>query len=172
MFFKQKLRFRLFVRMNLKRVVLKNFVFDWALCFRLCEVYHFQNLVGLELPIKHALSYQGVISVIYCKNLITYVPTTVAVAVIVDGFIVGKFWFFAPLGSHGWYRLCSSFGVCLCDSHHQMSTFAEHVGTWYGVDSFPRSPSIKFVMSFLTCLANHKQDCARSRGTSDDVASS
>ena len=42
--------------MNLKRAVLKNFVFDWALCFSLCEVYHFQNLVGLELPIKHAPS--------------------------------------------------------------------------------------------------------------------
>ena len=45
-----------FARLNLKSAVLKNFVFDWALCFRLCEVYHFQNLVGLELPIKHALT--------------------------------------------------------------------------------------------------------------------
>ena len=43
-----------FARMNLKPAVLKNFVFDWALCFRLCEVYRFQNLVGFELPIKHA----------------------------------------------------------------------------------------------------------------------
>ena len=50
-FFKWKPRF---ARMNLKPAVLKNFVFDWALCLRLCEVYHFQNLVGLELPIKHA----------------------------------------------------------------------------------------------------------------------
>ena len=39
--------------MNLKPALLKNFVFDWALCFGLCEVYRFQNLVGLELPIKH-----------------------------------------------------------------------------------------------------------------------
>ena len=41
--------------MNQKPAVVKNFVFDWVLCFRLCEVYRFQNLVGLELPIKHAL---------------------------------------------------------------------------------------------------------------------
>ena len=45
----------IFARMNLKPAVLKNFVFDWALCFGLCEVYRFQNFVGLELPIKHAL---------------------------------------------------------------------------------------------------------------------
>ena len=47
-----------FARMNLKPAkpaVLMNFVFDWTLCFRLCEVYRFQNLVGLELPLKHAL---------------------------------------------------------------------------------------------------------------------
>ena len=31
-------------------------VFDWEIYFRLCEVYCFQNLVGLELPIKHTLS--------------------------------------------------------------------------------------------------------------------
>ena len=35
---------------------------------------------------------------------LTYVPTSVVVAVVVNGFIVGKFWFLAPLGSHGWYR--------------------------------------------------------------------
>ena len=35
---------------------------------------------------------------------LTYVPTSVVVAVVVDGFIVGKFWFLAPLVSHGWYR--------------------------------------------------------------------
>ena len=45
--------------MNLKPAVSKNFVFDWALCFRLCEVYRFQNLVGLESPIKHALTFKG-----------------------------------------------------------------------------------------------------------------
>ena len=43
-----------FARMNLKPAVLKNFVFDWELCFHFCEVYRFQNLVGLELPIKHS----------------------------------------------------------------------------------------------------------------------
>ena len=44
--------------------------------------------------------------VIYCINL-TYVPTTAVVAVVVDGFIISKFWFpppVCPLGSHGWYR--------------------------------------------------------------------
>ena len=45
----------IFARMNLKPAVWKNFVFDMALCFRLCYVYRGQNLVGLELPIKHAL---------------------------------------------------------------------------------------------------------------------
>ena len=45
-----------FARMNLKPTVLKNFVFDLAMYFRLCEIYHLQNLVGLELPIKHALN--------------------------------------------------------------------------------------------------------------------
>ena len=44
-----------FARINLKPVALKNFVFDWELCFRLCEIYRFQNLVGLELPIKRTL---------------------------------------------------------------------------------------------------------------------
>ena len=44
---------RVFARINLKPAVLKNFVFDWELCFHLCKVYRFQNLVGLELPIKH-----------------------------------------------------------------------------------------------------------------------
>ena len=38
----------------MKPAVLKTFAFDWALCFRLCKVvYRFQNLVGLESPIKH-----------------------------------------------------------------------------------------------------------------------
>ena len=41
--------------MNPKSAVLKNFVFDWVLCFRLFKVYRFQNLVGLESPIKHTL---------------------------------------------------------------------------------------------------------------------
>ena len=39
----------------MKHAVLKDFVFDWALCFHLCEVNCFQNLVGLESPIKHTL---------------------------------------------------------------------------------------------------------------------
>ena len=34
-------------------------MFDWALRFLFCEVYHIQNLIGFELPIKHA---HGVIS--------------------------------------------------------------------------------------------------------------
>ena len=34
----------------------QNFVFDWEICFRLCDAYRFQNLEGLELPIKHTLS--------------------------------------------------------------------------------------------------------------------
>ena len=46
-----------FSRMNLKPAVLKNFVFDWALCFRPCEVSRFQNLAGLESPIKHTLNF-------------------------------------------------------------------------------------------------------------------
>ena len=37
----------------MKSAVLKNFAFDSAPFFRLCEVYRFQNLVGLELQIKH-----------------------------------------------------------------------------------------------------------------------
>ena len=52
--------------------------------------------------------YSGVRSVILCINS-TYAPLTVVVAVIVDGFFVGKFWFFAhfadracigPVSSH------------------------------------------------------------------------
>ena len=38
-------------RMNPKPAPLKNFVFDWKPRFRLCSVYYFQNLLGLELPI-------------------------------------------------------------------------------------------------------------------------
>ena len=48
----------IFYRMNPKPAALKKFVFDWALCFRFCEVYLFQNLVGLESPIKHTLKLQ------------------------------------------------------------------------------------------------------------------
>ena len=44
-----------FARINLKPAVLKNFVVDWALCFRPCEVYRFQTLAGLEAPIEHTL---------------------------------------------------------------------------------------------------------------------
>ena len=47
----------MFTRMNLEPAVLKTFAFDWALCFRLCGAYRFQNLVGWELPIKHDLSW-------------------------------------------------------------------------------------------------------------------
>ena len=47
-----------FARMNLKPAALKDFVFDWELCFHLCKVYRFPNLVRLELPIKQTLSKQ------------------------------------------------------------------------------------------------------------------
>ena len=40
------------VRMNLKPAALIKFVFDWALSFRPCKVYHFQNLVGFKVLIK------------------------------------------------------------------------------------------------------------------------
>ena len=40
-------------RMNLKAAVLKKLEFDWEMCFRLCKVYRFHNLVGLQLSIKH-----------------------------------------------------------------------------------------------------------------------
>ena len=43
-------------RVNLKPAVLKNFVFDQEICFLLCEGNRFQDLEGLELPIKHAQS--------------------------------------------------------------------------------------------------------------------
>ena len=52
--------------MNLKPAVLKNLVFDWALCFRL---YRFQNLVGLKLPIKHALSFIIIEILPYLKDV-------------------------------------------------------------------------------------------------------
>ena len=42
-------------RINLKPAILKNRVFDWEVCFDSREVYRFQNLVGLELSIKHTL---------------------------------------------------------------------------------------------------------------------
>ena len=45
--------------LSLKPADLKNFVFDWELCFRLGEVNRFQNLVGLELPIKHTHKFSG-----------------------------------------------------------------------------------------------------------------
>ena len=44
-----------FAKMNMKPAVLMKFVFDWTLCFRLCEVCRFQNLVRLKSPIKHIL---------------------------------------------------------------------------------------------------------------------
>ena len=40
-------------------------------------------------------SHRGVRSVILCIHL-TYVPVGVGVVVVVDGFIVGKFWFLLP----------------------------------------------------------------------------
>ena len=43
-----------FARMNLKLAVFKKFAFDWEMSFHLCEVYHFQNLLGLEIPVKHS----------------------------------------------------------------------------------------------------------------------
>ena len=54
-----------FARINLRPDALKNFVFDWK-CLCLCEVYRFQNLVGLELPIKHTLKRQRGHSFSYC----------------------------------------------------------------------------------------------------------
>ena len=39
----------------MKPVDLKNFVFDWEMCFYHSKVYRFQNLVGMEIPIKHTL---------------------------------------------------------------------------------------------------------------------
>ena len=41
---------------NGKSAILEIFLLDWKIHFRLCVVYCFQDLVGLELPIKHALS--------------------------------------------------------------------------------------------------------------------
>ena len=49
---------------------LKNLVFDWEMCFHLCEVYRFQNLVGLELPIKHTL-YDVLFQKLHCSILST-----------------------------------------------------------------------------------------------------
>ena len=46
-----------FARVNLKPSALKNLVFDWEMCFRVRKVYGFQNLVGLELPIRHTLNW-------------------------------------------------------------------------------------------------------------------
>ena len=63
-----------FAKPNLKSAVLKNFVFDWALCFRLCEVYHFDYLVGLELPIKHALKNPRTPRPLY-RGLLLFVET-------------------------------------------------------------------------------------------------
>ena len=43
--------------MNLepKSDAFKNFAFEWEMNLYLCEVYRFQNLVGLEIPTKHTL---------------------------------------------------------------------------------------------------------------------
>ena len=43
--------------MNLISAVLRNFVFDWEMCFRLCAVHRFHNLVSFELPIKHTINF-------------------------------------------------------------------------------------------------------------------
>ena len=48
-----------FAMVTPKPAVFKMFVFDWEIYFRLCEVYRFQNLAGLELPIKHTLNYNN-----------------------------------------------------------------------------------------------------------------
>ena len=45
--------------MYLKLAVFGEFMFDWEMCYHLCEVYHFQESVGLELPIKHTLLNAG-----------------------------------------------------------------------------------------------------------------
>ena len=57
-----------FAKMNQKPAVLKNFVFYWGICFCLCEVNCFQNLVSLELPIKHSLKVD-VLDRLYQNNL-------------------------------------------------------------------------------------------------------
>ena len=44
-----------FARMNPKPAVLKDLVFEWALCFRFCEIDRFQSLLGSGLPVKHTL---------------------------------------------------------------------------------------------------------------------
>ena len=59
-----------FARMNLKPLkpaVLMNVVFDWVTCFCLFEVFRFQDLVGLELPIKHTLRVSWAICVASAK---------------------------------------------------------------------------------------------------------
>ena len=75
--------------MNLKPAVLKNFVFDWALCFCLCEVYRFQNLVGLQLPIKHALKevHEFTINQVTLQNLFKQ-NTTKETHNIINSFII------------------------------------------------------------------------------------
>ena len=61
-------RINLKLQTPLKPAAFKNFVFDWELCLRLCEAYRFQNLVGLELPIKHTLNFIKIKK--HCKELL------------------------------------------------------------------------------------------------------
>ena len=58
------------------------------------------------------VTYRGIRSVIQCINL-TYVPTTVVVAVVVDGFFVGKFWFSSP------YTVMAAIGLGLGAGAHR-----------------------------------------------------
>ena len=44
----------------------EEFVLKWELCFHLCEVYRFQNLVDLELPINAPMVSLKIVS--FCLN--------------------------------------------------------------------------------------------------------
>ena len=55
----------------------------------------------------------------------TYVPTTDVVAVVVDGFIVGKFWFFAPLEvMAGIGPACKDAGITCFDQFWVLSSYS------------------------------------------------
>ena len=83
--------------MNLKPAVLKNFVFDWEVCFRVCEVYLLQNLVGLELPFKHtvkvdnrSLSFLSVFEAVFFPPLPNQ-PRQNSLVKAINGFVSDKF---------------------------------------------------------------------------------
>ena len=64
--------------MNVKPAVLKNFVFERKVCFLSPLTYQFQNLVGLELPIKRTTE-MALISV--QKNLKVNVNKNVKISI-------------------------------------------------------------------------------------------